>query len=86
MKKKAQMPKVNIQRNLYQVKNLLKKKKPQKEQPKSLAQPKTATDTGYASLLSKKIDDFVHEIEGKPLKSFEKKDQQKYSSLMKINI
>ncbi|OHB46880.1 MAG: hypothetical protein A2099_02465 [Planctomycetes bacterium GWF2_39_10] len=52
-------------------------RKPQKEQPKIFVQPKPATDIGYASLLSKKIDDFVHEIEGKPLKSFEKKDQQK---------
>ncbi|HHT9159224.1 MAG: hypothetical protein A3G70_07940 [Planctomycetes bacterium RIFCSPLOWO2_12_FULL_39_13] len=52
-------------------------RKPQKEQPKIFVQPKPATDIGYASLLSKKIDDFVQEIEGKPLKSFEKKDQQK---------
>ena len=52
-------------------------KKPQKEQPKSVAQPKSAAATVYASLLTKKIDDFVHEIENKPLKSYEKKEREK---------
>ena len=60
---KGQMPRSIFKETCISQKS---SEKPQKEQPKSVAQPKTATDTGYASLLSKKIDDFVHEIEDKP--------------------
>ena len=52
-------------------------KKPQKELHKSDTQTKTVVGTEYAPLLAKKIDEFVHEIESRPLKNLEKKDQQK---------
>lgn len=52
-------------------------KKPQKEQPKSATQTMSGGNIEPAILLVNKIDDIGSEIEGKPLKSFEKKDQTK---------
>jgi len=52
-------------------------KKPQKEQPKPVAQAKPTIDAGSSLLLIKKIDDVGEEIENKPLKSFEKKEREK---------
>lgn len=53
-------------------------KKSQKEklkQPDTLA--KSGEDKNPASSLAKKIDDMIGEIDGLPIKSFEKKDQGK---------
>ena len=52
-------------------------KKSQKERPKSEAQTKSAEDTSPASSLVNKIDVIVEEIESKPIKSFEKKEQER---------
>ena len=52
-------------------------KKPQKEQPKPVAQTKSTVDAGYSLSLIKKIDEIGEEIENKPLKSFEKKEREK---------
>jgi len=52
-------------------------KKSQKERPKPEAQIKSVEDTSPASSLVKKIDDIMEEIESKPIKSFEKKEQER---------
>ena len=52
-------------------------KKPQKEKLKPDVQAKSVEDVKPALSLIKKIDDIVEEIESKPIKSFEKKEQEK---------
>ena len=52
-------------------------KKSQTEPSKLEAQTKSAEDTSPATSLVKKIDNIVEEIESKPIKSFEKKEQER---------
>lgn len=52
-------------------------KKPLKEKSKPDIQPKSGEDINPALSLAKKIDDVIGEIEIKPIKSFEKKEQGK---------
>lgn len=52
-------------------------KKPQKEKLKPDAQPRSVEEEKPALSLAKKIDDMMEEIESKPIKSFEKKEQEK---------
>ena len=52
-------------------------KKPQKEKLKPDTQPKSGEDMKPVFSLAKKIDDMIGEIEIRPIKSFEKKDQEK---------
>lgn len=52
-------------------------KKPQKEKPKPEVLPKSVVVVKPELSLIKRIDDMVEEIEGKPIKSFEKKEQEK---------
>jgi len=52
-------------------------KKPQKEKPKSEVLPKSVEEVKPALSLAKKIDGIAEEIESKPIKSFEKKEQEK---------
>lgn len=52
-------------------------KKPQKEKVKPDVQPKPVEEVKPALSLVKRIEDIVEEIESKPLKSFEKKEQEK---------
>lgn len=52
-------------------------KKPQKEKPKTEVLPKSVNIVTAELSLVKKIDDMVGEIESNPIKSFEKKGQEK---------
>ena len=52
-------------------------KKPQKVQPKPVAQTKPNVDVVSSFSLIKKVDEVGEEIESKPLKSFEKKEREK---------
>lgn len=52
-------------------------KKPQKEKSKSEVLPKSVSVVKPELSLVKKIDDMLGEIESKPIKSFEKKEQEK---------
>lgn len=52
-------------------------KKAQKERVVSDVQTKTVEEVRSALSLAKKIDDIMEEIESKPIKSFEKKEQEK---------
>ncbi|MCF6154186.1 MAG: hypothetical protein E3K36_02810 [Candidatus Brocadia sp.] len=52
-------------------------KKPQKERVVSDVQTKPVGEVKPVVSLAKKIDDIVEEIENKPIKSFEKKEQEK---------
>ncbi|MEP9411184.1 MAG: hypothetical protein HRF42_07225 [Candidatus Brocadia sp.] len=52
-------------------------KKPQKERAVSSVQTKSVEEVKSALSLAKKIDDIVEEIESKPIKSFEKKEQER---------
>ena len=52
-------------------------KKLQKEKFKPDIQPKSGEDMKPVFSLAKKIDDMIGEIEIRPIKSFEKKDQEK---------
>lgn len=53
------------------------KKKPKKERVKPDVQAKSVEEVKSAFSLAKKVDDMAEEIEGKPIKSFEKKEQEK---------
>lgn len=52
-------------------------KKPQKGKLKPDVQPKSVEEVKPALSLAKKIDNMMEEIESKPIKSFEKKEQEK---------
>ena len=52
-------------------------KKPQKEQPKPVAQTKSPVNAGSSLSFIKKADEIGEELESKPLKSFEKKGREK---------
>ncbi|MFN3531839.1 MAG: hypothetical protein ACK41Q_04895 [Candidatus Brocadia sp.] len=52
-------------------------KKPQKERVVSGLQTQPIEEAKPALSLAKKIDDIAEEIESKPIKSFEKKEQEK---------
>ncbi|GAN34984.1 MAG: hypothetical protein DYG83_06635 [Candidatus Brocadia sp. AMX2] len=52
-------------------------KKTQKERVKPDVQAKSVEEVKSAFSLAKKVDDMAEEIEGKPIKSFEKKEQEK---------
>lgn len=52
-------------------------KKTQKERVKPDVQAKSVEEVKSAFSLAKKVDDMVEEIEGNPIKSFEKKEQEK---------
>ena len=52
-------------------------KKPQKEKSKSEVLPKSVSVVKPELSLVKKIDDMLGEVESKPIKSFEKKEQEK---------
>ncbi|KAB2832258.1 MAG: hypothetical protein F9K48_10850 [Candidatus Brocadia sp.] len=55
----------------------LSSQKPQKGKLKPDTQPKSGDDMKTVFSLAKKIDDMISEIEIRPIKSFEKKDQEK---------
>ncbi len=52
-------------------------KKPQKEKSKSEVLPKSVSVVKPELSLVRKIDDMLGEVESKPIKSFEKKEQEK---------